>query len=438
MRKRNLSKGQVSILQNICILCLSLLAGFLLVTVFSYEADGNGTIPSLNTLLNSPQADESSQSSDLSGMAVPFNLVATSEHGRYGRMLVSSAERDQLHSSSLLLEALGSASSPVVVPEDQFQDALSQTSLCLDYLFPVPSSILAAWFGADFSADLEIRYLLISATSSESAKLYLWDGIGDIYCYGTAVEYPSLADLVLSFRRDDATASGDVAFAFEDPETYGHLSPYTVLSSEAATASVLTSALPDLASDVDSILSILDFNPHTIARYNLTNGIEVVEFPRTLRVYTDGSIQYSGSADATSSLYVIPTAGESPSEAEALLASLRLAELLLPEEVLLDSDFYFSGIQPTDTGYHITFDYLIDGIPVYLASGASALEIDTTGGTITSFRLQYRQYTVQEDSYHLLPLPQAVHMATGYQNVFLTKGYVDRGGETVTAEWLVR
>ena len=144
MRKRNLSKGQVSILQNICILCLSLLAGFLLVTVFSYEADGNGTIPSLNTLLNSPQADESSQSSDLSGMAVPFNLVATSEHGRYGRMLVSSAERDQLHSSSLLLEALGSASSPVVVPEDQFQDALSQTSLFLDYLFPVPSSILAA------------------------------------------------------------------------------------------------------------------------------------------------------------------------------------------------------------------------------------------------------------------------------------------------------
>ena len=82
MRTRNLSKGQVSILQNICILCLSLLAGFLLVTVFSYEADGNGTIPSLNTLLNSPQADESSQSSDLSGMAVPFNLVATSEPGR--------------------------------------------------------------------------------------------------------------------------------------------------------------------------------------------------------------------------------------------------------------------------------------------------------------------------------------------------------------------
>ena len=62
-----------------------------------------------------------------------------------------------------------------------------------------------------------------------------------------------------------------------------------------------------------------------------------------------------------------------------------------------------------------------------------------TGSTITYFRLQYRQYTAAEESYHLLPLAQAVHLAGGYEEtVFLTKGYVDRGGETVRAQWLVR
>lgn len=438
MKKPDLTKRQVSLLQNASILTLSILAVFLLVVVFSYESNGTGAIPSLNTILGPPQGSMPAQSSDLGGMSAPFNMVATSDQGRYGRMLASTTESDLLHSSNLLLEALGSASNPSVVAQDQFLEALEQTSLFLDYLFPIPSSVLAGWFGADFSSDIDIRYLLISARVQESASLYLWDGSGDFHRYETAVEYAALADLVLSFRRDDATASNDVAFAFEDPETYGHLSPYTVLSSEAAAAKVLSSSLPDLVLDVDTLLSMLDFNPHTIARYNLTNGIEVVEFPRTLRVYNDGVIQYNGSTEAASPLYAIPSDGEAPSEAETLLAVRRLAELLLPEDILLDTAVCFSGIQPTEEGYHITFDYLVDGIPVYFANGSSALEVETSGGVITAFRLQYRQYTALEDPYRLLPLPQAVHMSTQYEDVFLTKGYVDRGGERVTAEWLIQ
>ena len=116
-----------------------------------------------------------------------------------------------------------------------------------------------------------------------------------------------------------------------------------------------------------------------------------------------------------------------------------MAYALLPGEVLLDTDFYFTGIEATETGYAITFDYMVDGIPVYLSSGDAAMEVRTTGSTITYFRLQYRQYTAAEESYHLLPLAQAVHLAGGYEEtVFLTKGYVDRGGETVRAQWLVR
>ena len=438
MKKHNMTKRQISLLQNACILCLSILAAVLLVAVFSYESDGSGTIPTLNALLNAPQEGEAEQSSDLVGMAAPFNLVATSSQGRYGRMLVSSAESDALHASNLLLEALGSAGSPAVVSEEQFRSALEGTSLFLDYLTPIPASIVAGWFGADFTAGGEIRYLLISSSGQEQVWLYLWDGIGEITRYHTAVEHTVLAEFVLSYLRDDTAASGDVVFAFEDLETYGHLASYTVLSSEAAEAKVLSATLPALASDVDTLLSMLDFNPHSIARYNLTNGIEVVEFPRTFRVYNDGVIQYSGSTEVTSSLYAIPSLQDTPSEAEALLAARRLAELLLPEDVLLDADFYFSGIQSTDSGFVITFDYLVDGIPVHLTGDTAALEIETTGNAITHFRLRYRQYTAAADTYHLLPLAQAIHMATAYEDVFLTKGYVDRGGETVNAQWLVQ
>ena len=429
-----------ALLQNLSILCLSVMAVGLLVAVFSYEAGGDGPISSLSTLLGAPAASTGEpQSPDLGGMAAPFNLVATSEQGRYGRMLAGTAEREQLHASNLLLEALGSAGNSTVVTEEAFRAALEETGLFLDYLFPVPASVLAGWYGADFSGDAEVRYLLLSASGGEGAQLFLWDGAGSVYRYDTAVEQAVLEELIRSFRQESGEAAGDVAFAFEDPETYGHLSPYTVLSSEAAQTMVLTASLPELASDVDTLLDMLDFNPHTIARYNLTDGIEVVEFPRTFRVYHDGVIRYSGDVDDPSALYAIPAAGETPTQAEAVLAARRLAEVLLPGEVLLDTDFYFTGIEATETGYAITFDYMVDGIPVYLSSGDAAMEVRTTGSTITYFRLQYRQYTAAEESYHLLPLAQAVHLAGGYEEtVFLTKGYVDRGGETVRAQWLVR
>ena len=432
--KRIKPRGRgISFLQNLCILCLSVLAGVLLVVVFSYASHGSGTLPALDNFLGAPAAGEA-ESSDLSGMAAPCNLVATSEQGRYGCMLAGDTERSLLHASSLLLEALGSAGSGAMVTEDAFRAALDGTGLFLDYLFPIPTAVLAGWFGAELSAEGATRYVLISGAGRSSAALYLWDGIGEISRYDTAVESAALESLVRSLSE----GLGDVAFAFEDPEAYGHLAPYAVLSSETAEARLLTSSLPPLASDVDTLLSMLDFNPHTIARYNLSNGMEVVEYPRTFRVYNDGVVQYSGDTDTASSLYTIPSAGEDPSQAEAVLAARRLAEVLLPAEMLQGTEFYFTGIRPTEAGYAITFDYLVDGIPVYLARGGAALEIETTGSVITAFRLQYRQYTPQEGTYHLLPLAQAVHMAADREDSFLTMGYVDRGGESVRAEWLIR
>ena len=421
------------VLQNVCILCLSVLAAVLLAAVFSYESDSGGPIPALNSLLGASSGAGGAQSTDLVGMAAPFNLVATTQQGRYGRMLVDSGESGPLHSSNLLLEALGSAGGGVPVEEERFRAALEGTSLFLDYLAPIPAAVLAGWFGVSFSAQSDVRYVLISAQDG-AVWLYLHSGADHISRYATAVEDTALEDLTLAL----SASFSDVAFAFEDPEHYGHLAPYTVLSSDAAESSILSASLPALASDVDTLLSMLDFNPHTIARYNLSDGIEVVEFPRTFRVYHDGVIQYSGDTDAASPLYVIPAAGETPTQAEAVLAARRLAEVLLPEEVLLGTDVYFSGIRATEKGYAITFDYLVDGIPIFGSSGDPALEIETTGAVITAFRLQYRQYIPGEETYHLLPLAQAVHMASAYSSAFLTQGYVDRGGETVLAQWLIR
>ena len=437
MSKKKRRAGWV---QNLAILCLSLSAVFLLVRVFSYEYGEDGLLPTLNTIFSAGSvASGTGQATDLTGMAAPFNLVATAPYGRYGRMLASSADGEAVHASNLLRETLGSATGETMVQEEQFRAALEQTSLFLDYLTPLPASILGDWFGADFTAGFDVRYLLIAAEDG-AAVLYLWDGTGAIYRYATAVEAGTLEATVEAFRPEDVAVSGDVVFAFEDPEQYGHLCPYTVLSDESRETAVLTAAIPALAGDVEQLLSMLDFNPHTANRYTqtTTGTEEVVESPRHLWVQTDGVVIYQGDTETVSPLFHISCAEETPTEAEAVLAVRQLAEKLLEEEILSASDVYLSGIQGTEDGFWISFDYLVDGIPVYFSDGTSALEVETTGDTITGFRLKYRQYASNGATYQLLPLEHAVHMATTYRNALLTKGYVDRDEDTITADWLLR
>ena len=267
-------------------------------------------------------------------MAAPFNLAVNSEQGRFGHMLAGSGEAALLHSSNLLLEAMGSASGAAAATEEQLRAALEGTSLFLDYLFPIPVSILSGWYGADFTgrADLDVRYVLISAVQGEAADSISGTG----WAPSPGMTPPWSPRAWRNWCCPSPPAAGDVAFAFEDPEAYGHLAPYTRPQQRGGgVAGLLTASLPALASDVDTLLSMLDFNPHSIARYNLTDGIEVVEYPRTFRVYNDGVIQYSGDTAVASSLYAVPSQGETPTEVEAVLAARRLAEVLLPEEVLL-------------------------------------------------------------------------------------------------------
>ena len=49
--------------------------------------------------------------------------------------------------------------------------------------------------------------------------------------------------------------------------------------------------------------------------------------------------------------------------------------LISPETQGCVAYFYFTGIEATETGYAITFDYMVDGIPVYLSSGDAAMEV---------------------------------------------------------------
>ena len=423
--------------QNLTILGLSLSALAFLGQVASFELGLDGSLKSLTSLFNdtiiAPSFSDTSHSVDLSTLSAPMNLVVTGEYGRYGGLLVSSDTTGVDQALSLLREALGSAYGGGQVSSDLFRELVAQRGICFDFLLPVPISVMSGRLQAEFDPGGSARYYLIADTGDATAALFLWDGGDTVQQYTTAVDLSALSQVVSSFESNDAR------FAFEAGEEYAALDPFTLVTSQRVHASTLHAATPAAAQSVDDLLSLLDFNPHTNSRYPLSNGTEVVvEYPRTLRVQTDGTVLYTGGTEPASTLYQITAEGTSATQTEAVLAALQLSETLLSYGGIDVSSLWFSGITAIDGGWLVTLDYQVGGIPVYFSGGENAISVEITGTTITAFHCRFRQYTIQESTYPLLPLTQAVAMASAYDGGFLTVGYVDQGSDQLQPTWLVR
>ena len=424
--------ARVNFLQNIAIALLSLSALLLLLRVISYETGRSGSLSGLPNLVSSGQA-ENTNSTDLTAMAAPFNLVITNEYGHSGYLLVSGEESGLEQVNSLLREALGSAYAPQTAADARFREALGNPGIYLDYLVALPSSILSAQLSTELDYGSSVRQLLITREDS-GIVLYLRDQAGQITCCATAVSSSALQEAVAVF------SASAVFFAFEgDQEVYGHLDPYSVFPNTTVQRPVYTAATPALASDVDQLLTILDFNPHTMSRYVQSDGTVVVrETSRTLYVRPNGTVSCTGDTQAASPLYQVAAAGDRPTEAEAVLAVLNLAEAMLPAEVTSSSSLCLSSLTATAEGYSISLQYMLSGVPIYFGDDTPALTAEIQGDTITRFSLHYRQYTLTTDTYALLPAALAAAAAGEYDGAFLTVGYIDQGDSTVYPGWLAR
>ncbi len=422
--------------QNLAITALSLSALALLGQVVSFEMGLDGTLSSLSAQFSdtiSPGGTEGAQASGLSSLSAPMNLVVTGEYGRYGSLLASSSAAGVDGALTLLREALGSAGGGETLSADLFRGLVTRRGVCFDFLLSLPVSLLSGRLQADFDPGGSARSCLIADDGDASVSLYLWDGQGAIRRYDTALDLSALAQVLGAFESNDAL------FAFEAGEDYAALSPYTLLVGQRIQAPLLQAVSPVGTQSTDDLLALLDFNPHTNSRYPLSNGTEmVVEYPRTLGVQTDGTVFYTGGTEPVSALYQVTAEGETPTQTEAALSALQLAETLLSYAGIDAESLWLSGITETEDGFLVTLDYQYGGIPVYFADGESAVSVEITGTAITAFHCRFRQYTAQETLYPLLPLEQAVAMASSYEGGFLTAGYVDQGSDQLHPTWLTR
>ena len=417
------SRSRRDFIQNITIAVLAVSAVLLFAQTQAYNL---GASSSLSRLFSGPEVQSSAviapRQDDFSHGA-PVRVAVASTYGRFGDVAMTSADEEFLPLGQLLAQALGSSQSLTFSSSPAFRDALDHTSVYYDFLTPLPLSILADLAQTTMSENTVFARRLVLAEEHGAVTLHLWAGDNRYYRSATALSPEDLNTVVSQYEL------GNAFFAFEGTGDQA-LSPYSLLSQE-------TPQLPQLAavsslSDTTRLMASLRFNPNTQNRYWESDTTEVISESngRTLRLSTDGTVDYQSGNDATLS---ITAEGEIPSMVEAATeVRLLLNELFAP--TMGDASLYLEQIRQTGAETRLCFGYQSGGVPIRFADGGCAADVTLSGTAVTSMELRLRQYAVSETPSLLLPLRQTLAIAP--EGAELSIGYVDNGGDPIGAAWL--
>lgn len=408
-------------LQNIIITVLTVSAALLFIQT---QIDALGSSSSLRHLFLGSDQPGSTTSVQEATLSAPIRGVVSGPYGRYA-CVCDLTEDETLR--TLLREVLGSTGTFAVCQQQDFLHALEDTSVYFDFLAPMPLSILADMAGTDAPDSPTARRLVISGSGDE-VSLFLWDGSTSYLRCSTAVSLKNLEQIVSSYEL------GNGAFAMDLSSTDPHaaaLEPCSLFFYETPEIPSLSVQTPEY--DKTVLLTGLGFNPNTKNSYT-DNGTEVIsEEGRSLRLRADGTVTYQSGGDSTltiSAVEDVPTLQESAAGAGSILR-----QLLVPaagSELLC-----LTGIRRSGSTTVLTFGYQVNGIPVFFADGGDAATVTLNGAAVASLSLRIRRYTPLDSNSLLLPLPQALSIASRFSGGELSIGYADHGGTAVDAQWMI-
>lgn len=205
------------------------------------------------------------------------------------------------------------------------------------------------------------------------------------------------------------------------------LSPLSLLPSEEVSLPQLSAASCAAES---SLWNLLGFNPRTNNYYLESDGTQVIlEGESTLRLQPGSVIRYEGQGLSLSDQDSFSDAGE------AVEAGGRFLSALL-QSCGSGTGLLLRQVQATTDGWAMDFDYHAGGYPIRSGSGAAMASLTLRGSEVAELELTLRRYTVTEESAPLLPLTQALAIARRYAGAEVSLGYVDGGGDTLSAGWL--
>lgn len=415
-------KRVIDWLQNITLVGLVVLTVLLLSRFSMMEGALSGR---MQTFFSMPQSVTLSDG-DISGAVAAVHIAVTDdiEYGRYTKLNVPTNSDDFTRLALLLREAIGSASVPEAATDATFRAAMEAPGVYVDLAVPMPLACAAAWLGAEYGDDRQVRALALTA-GDETAVLYVRCADGTVLRSGCALSSGAICELTADF------APNGGRFAYESD--YDPMKPYTILVQEVEGAVNIRPGIPGGFSAYN-LLSALGFNAHTYSRYVDSTGVEVIfQSPHTLRISTDGTVEYSVDGESDLELFRIAAEDGTPTSVEVLRGACDIAAVLTGGTDA--SPLVLEEMEKTDGGWIVSFRYCVNGVWVRPGDDRAALRIVIDGDAITSFVYKCRAYTSTEHGEVLLPPSMAVAIASLHKGAELTMAYVDSGAEEICVGW---
>ena len=155
----------------------------------------------------------------------------------------------------------------------------------------------------------------------------------------------------------------------------------------------------------------------------------------TLRLSTAGVLEYHADEENARQFPVIPISGKS--ETFTVVESCRQLLHQVMTERCGQARVYLAGVEQTQRGWRVEFEYSLNGVGVAMEKGSAAV-FDIRNGHITSFTLRLRSYAQKEETQPVLPPVQAAAAmsALSLRGQELRLVYPDSGEERLVPGWV--
>lgn len=333
--------------------------------------------------------------------------------------------------AGLLVETMSSAGEPEKVTRSQWEKALTTPpSICFDFQGEIPMSVLSGWLAGEVTdSEATVRRLILTTWEDEVALYYQDRSNGEYYrCLSQVANSQHLVEALASLQDNGAY------YAFES-EQYDWLDPDTLITEPVPSPSVYQVRNPVSGgqSSLEQIMAALELPINSSSFYSVGDEWVARIGGDNLRLSGGGVLEYH--AEEGSGLFPVPAQGKDASLFEVVERCRQLAAATVGASAG-QARLYFSGVQESEDGLEVAFDYCLNGIPVHLEEGAAAW-FRVENGSITRFVLRYRSYTDSGETSVVLPIPQAAAAmeALGLEGEELQLIYSDAGEETVSASW---
>lgn len=399
--------------KNIIIVLLLLSAIVLAYTVFTPASDSPWT--ALSALFsgerNAPANTGAAGTENLE-VPAPAYMMLTNQSGEHFAAKYDNQIKTELFSRYLALlgEALGSASAPEKISEEQLRATLMYSSVYFDYLYPLQLSYLADRLGTTVSGGLEdttASRLCIACDGDRLIFAFINANTGSIYSYSTALS----SDILYSDL--GRLSMNNSHYAFEMGEEYGYLDRYFIFSDEALTLSSLSvrsKAVSEM--DIPRLLNAFGMSERAAQVFAESDGSVVyVDGSKRLGIEVSGNILFSAAglegalseeldADAAKYVYI---------EQAELLANTAMADYIGVGKLVCTGSEFSSN----PSAAVIYLGYTVNGIPVCFTGDRYAAKIKYSGGDIVRAELTLREFGLTGATENPLPEIQAVALASG-------------------------